>query len=82
MKQWRQVKAEIKKYVLENGHSERVGAFVQCYGNNNLDASVLMLPLVGFIPATNPRIKATIRAVQKDLSSLQGYVYRYRSTTV
>ena len=78
VKQWRQVRAEIKKDVLENGYSERVGAFVQCYGNNNLDASVLMLPLVGFIPATDPRMEATIRAVQKDLSSPQGYVYRYR----
>ena len=75
---WRRVRAEIKADVLQNGFSGEQDAFKQCYGNENLDASVLMLPLVGFIKATDPMMLSTIRAVQRDLTTPEGYVYRYK----
>lgn len=74
----RRVRDEIKADVLEKGYNEKVGAFVQHYGADHLDAAVLVLPMVGFIPATDPRMKSTIRAIERDLTSEDGFLYRYR----
>ena len=74
---WRKVRTEIRKEVMDKGYSPERQAFVQCYDNKNLDAANLMLPLVGFIPATDPKMRSTIRAIQSDLTSPQGFVYRY-----
>ena len=74
---WRLVRAEIWNEVMAKGYSTKRQAFVQCYANNNLDAANLMLPLLGFIPATDPKMRSTIRAIQKELTSPQGFVYRY-----
>ena len=75
---WRQVRDEIKEEVLAKGYDSQRGVFVQSYGSKNLDAANLMLPLVGFIDAKDPRMRSTIEAVQRELTSPQGYVYRYR----
>ena len=75
---WRTVRAEIKSEVMEQGYSPGRQAFIQSYGSDSLDAANLMLPLVGFIPATDPKMRSTIRAIQADLTSPQGFVYRYR----
>jgi len=79
---WSAVRDEIKRDVLTNGFDENYrtgeGAFVQHYGSKRLDASVLMLPLVGFIDATDPRMRSTIEAIQRELTSPQGFVYRYK----
>jgi GH15 family glucan-1,4-alpha-glucosidase len=68
--------------VLTNGYDPNYrvnqGAFVQHYGSKNLDASALMLPLVGFIEATDPIMRSTIEAIRRDLMSPQGFVYRYK----
>ncbi len=74
---WRSVRAEIKRDVLANGYDQERGAFVQAYGNKLLDASNLMLPLVGFIRADDPRMRATIEATERELTSPEGFVYRY-----
>jgi len=74
---WRKVREEIRNEVMERGFSAGRQAFVQCYDNDNLDAANLMLPLVGFIPATDPKMKSTIRAIQTELTSEQGFVFRY-----
>ena len=74
---WRKVREEIRNEVMERGFSAGRQAFVQCYDNDNLDAANLMLPLVGFIPATDPKMKSTIRAIQAELTSEQGFVFRY-----
>jgi len=74
---WRKVREEIKTEVMDRGYSEERQAFVQCYGNNNLDAANLMLPLVGFIPATDPKMRSTIKSIQAELTSPKGFVYRY-----
>ena len=51
---------------------------MQAYGSTALDAANLMLPLVGFIRADDPRMRSTIKAIEDELTSPQGYVYRYR----
>ena len=75
---WRGVRTEIREDVLARGYDAERGAFVQAYGSKVLDAANLMLPLVGFIRATDPRMRSTIEAIEAKLTSPQGYVYRYR----
>jgi GH15 family glucan-1,4-alpha-glucosidase len=75
---WRKVRAQIRTDVLARGFDTQRGVFVQAYGSQVLDASTLMLPLVGFIRATDPRMRATIEAIQRELTSPEGFVYRYR----
>ncbi len=79
---WKGVREEIEQDVLRNGYDPNYraghGAFVQHYGSKQLDASVLMLPLVGFIDANDPRMRSTIEAIQRELTSPQGFVYRYK----
>ena len=60
------------------GWSERAGAFTQSFGSDDLDASSLMLPIVGFLPADDPRMLATIDAIAQRLTDERGLVYRYR----
>ena len=75
---WKAVMEEIRQDVLENGYDPEVGAFVQHYGSKTLDASNLMLPLVKFIKASDPRMRSTIEKTAKELTSPSGLVYRYR----
>jgi GH15 family glucan-1,4-alpha-glucosidase len=63
--------------VLNAGWSDRAGAFVQYFGSHELDASNLMLPIVGFLPASDPRMLATINATEQRLTDERGLVYRY-----
>jgi len=75
---WKRTRWEIKKDILDKGFNAEKGAFVQSYGSNLLDASLLTMPLVGFISPRDPRSISTIRAIQKELTSTQGFVYRYK----
>jgi GH15 family glucan-1,4-alpha-glucosidase len=75
---WRALRSEIRADVLEHGFDAERGTFVQAYGSRNLDASALMLPLVGFVRPTEPRMLSTIRAIEAELTSPEGLVYRYR----
>ena len=75
---WRRVLAEIKGDVLAKGYDAQRGIFVQSYGSKVLDAANLMLPLVGFIRADDPRMRSTIQAIERELMSPQGHVYRYK----
>jgi len=79
MERWRAARAEIKDSVLKQGYDAGRGAFVQAYGSKNLDAATLMLPLVGFIRADDARMRSTIAAIERELTSPQGLVYRYRN---
>ena len=63
----------------EKGYNEEVGAFTQYYGSTQLDASVLMIPLVGFLPATDARVISTIEAVERELLD-NGFVLRYQTS--
>ncbi|HCP23485.1 MAG TPA: hypothetical protein DIT90_05085 [Dehalococcoidia bacterium] len=74
---WERVRDEIWDEVVTKGYSEERRSFVQSYGSNNLDASVLIIPLVGFMPATDPKMRSTIKAIRAELTNAQGFVYRY-----
>ncbi len=78
---WTQTQAKIREAILTKGWSDRAGAFTQSFGSDELDASNLMLPLVGFLPADEPRVLSTIDATEKRLTDRRGLVYRYRSKT-
>ncbi len=73
---WRAVRDEIHADVCERGYDRERGVFTQSYGVKALDASLLMLPLLGFLPARDPRMKRTIHAIRDELT-IGGLVYRY-----
>jgi GH15 family glucan-1,4-alpha-glucosidase len=76
VERWRQVRAEIHKEVCERGFDPELNAFTQSYGSKRLDASLLVLPLVGFLPPDNGRMMGTVAAIERELY-LDGLVYRY-----
>jgi GH15 family glucan-1,4-alpha-glucosidase len=76
--QWRELRQQIHDSVCQNGFSTEKNSFVQYYGGDALDASLLLLPLVGFLPPDDPRIKGTVAAIQKELT-IDGLVLRYRT---
>jgi GH15 family glucan-1,4-alpha-glucosidase len=78
LEEWRVLRHKIFTEVCEKGYNEKVGAFTQYYGSDQLDASVLMIPLMGFLPATDPRVISTVEAVEKELL-VGGFVLRYRT---
>ncbi len=75
---WRELRDEIKDQVLRCGWSERKQAFTQSYGSDELDASILLMPIVGFLPADDPRFVSTVEAIRRELS-VDGLLLRYRS---
>ncbi len=74
---WRQTRDEIHAAVLQHGWSEQAGAFTQYFGSTALDAANLVMPIVGFLPADDPRVLATIAATEQRLTDERGLVYRY-----
>jgi GH15 family glucan-1,4-alpha-glucosidase len=76
---WKKVRDEIWEAVIREGWSETAGAFTQYFGSDALDASNLMLPIVGFLPADDPRMLSTISAIEERLTDERGLVYRYRT---
>jgi GH15 family glucan-1,4-alpha-glucosidase len=64
---WKDVRARIREDVCRNGFSERHNSFVEAYGSDYLDASLLLLPSVGFIRATDPRMRGTIESIERHL---------------
>ena len=76
---WRAVQDEIHQTVLREGWNPTVGAFTQYFGSDALDASNLMMPIVGFLAADHPRMRATIDAIATKLTDERGLVYRYRA---
>jgi GH15 family glucan-1,4-alpha-glucosidase len=77
---WRVLRDLIHAEVCEKGYDEKLGSFTQSYGSTELDASLLLLPLVGFLPADDPRIRGTIEAIERELLQ-DGFVLRYRTHT-
>jgi GH15 family glucan-1,4-alpha-glucosidase len=67
----------VRAAILEHGWSERAGAFTQSFGDEALDASALMIPIVRFLPAGDPRVRSTVAAVADRLTDERGLVYRY-----
>ncbi len=78
---WRTLRDAIHDEVCAKGFNEEKQAFTQYYGCDAVDASILMLPLVGFLPPTDPRVVSTVEAVQRELME-DGFVLRYRTSDV
>jgi GH15 family glucan-1,4-alpha-glucosidase len=74
---WLENREAIKAEVLERGFDEELGSFVQSYDSKRLDASLLTIPLYGFLPADDPRVRGTLEAIRRDLL-VDGFVQRYR----
>ncbi len=73
---WRGVRDQIHADVCEKAFDSELGSFVQAYGTKALDASLLLLPLVGFLPPTDPRMVGTVKAIEERLL-VDGFVLRY-----
>ena len=76
---WTQTRDQIREAIVTKGWSDRAKAFTQSFGSDELDASNLMVSLVGFLPADDPRVLATVDATEERLTDQRGLVYRYRS---
>ena len=76
MERWRSVRDEIHREVCERGFDPVRGTFTQSYGSPELDASTLLIPRVGFLPASDPRVVGTVAAVEQELL-VDGLVLRY-----
>jgi len=77
IERWRKIRAQIHAEVCERGYNINKKAFTQFYGSDALDASLLTLPLFGFLPATDERMRGTIAAIERELMQ-DGFVLRYR----
>jgi GH15 family glucan-1,4-alpha-glucosidase len=77
--EWTRVRDEIHATVLRDGWSDEAKSFTQYVGSDDLDASNLMMAIVGFLPADDPRLLATIDATEERLTDDRGLVYRYRT---
>ena len=76
---WKEARDAIHREVCEKGFDSKLNAFVQSYGSSCLDASLLMIPLVGFLPADDPRMKGTVAAIENRLMR-DRFVQRYDSS--
>jgi GH15 family glucan-1,4-alpha-glucosidase len=79
---WRHSRDEIRQAILSDGWNDEAGAYTQSFGSTQLDASSLMMPIMDFLPADDPRMLATINAIDERLTDDHGLVYRYRSEDV
>jgi GH15 family glucan-1,4-alpha-glucosidase len=76
---WREIRDKIHWQICEKGFDIKQNSFVQSYGATALDASVLLLPIVGFLPPSDPRIQGTLAAIERNLMR-DGFVLRYHTT--
>jgi GH15 family glucan-1,4-alpha-glucosidase len=78
VERWRALREEVRQEVLTRGYDSDRGTFTQHYGTKEVDASLLLIPTVGFLPPDDPRVLGTIRAVEEDLMH-EGLLLRYRT---
>ncbi len=79
VERWKEIRQEIHDQVCTEGFDATKGSFTQYYGSDQIDASLLMIPLVGFLPASDPRVVGTVEAVERELMD-GGFVLRYRTS--
>ena len=77
VERWRRIRTEIHEEVCREAFHVELNSFTQSYGSTDLDASTLLIPLVGFLPPNDPRVLGTIDAIMRDLTR-DGFVERYR----
>ena len=80
VERWRQVRDAIHAQVCAAGYDARRNTFVQSYGSPHLDASLLLIPQVGFLPPDDPRVRGTVDAIERNLV-VDGLVLRYSTAT-
>lgn len=73
---WKEVRSTIHNQVCDRGYNKKLGSFTQAYGSRELDASLLLLPMVGFLSQKDPRMEGTVRAIEQRLMR-NGLVMRY-----
>ena len=78
LEHWRQLRQRIHRDICQHGFDPELNAFVQSYGSKQLDASLLLLPVMGFLPPDDPRIRGTVAAIERRLV-VDGLVLRYDS---
>ncbi len=76
--EWRRTRDAIHDWILERGYNQERQVFTQAEGSTALDASALAIPRVGFLPATDPRVRSTVQRIQQELTR-DGLVYRHRT---
>ncbi len=81
VEKWKEIKDELHREICEKGFSMTKNSFVQAYGSEELDASLLLMPLVGFLPGDDPRVRSTVDAIQRELMP-DGMVMRYDTSRV
>jgi GH15 family glucan-1,4-alpha-glucosidase len=79
--EWRELRRQIFDDVCEHAFDKELGTFTQAYGSKHLDANLLLLPCVGFLPVSDPRIESTIEAIERHLLA-DGFVIRYNTGDV
>jgi len=78
-RRWREIADEIHAEVCERGFDRELNSFVQAYESKRLDASLLLIPLVGFLPASDPRVRGTVQAIEEKLLVDGEFVLRYET---
>ena len=80
LERWRKLRAKIRADILRHGFDTKRGTFVQHYGSKDVDASLLLIPIVGFLKPDDPRVRGTLRAIEQNLV-VDGLVARYGTGT-
>jgi GH15 family glucan-1,4-alpha-glucosidase len=78
IERWKTIRDAIHEDICAKAYNKKKKCFVQAYGSNQLDAALLLMPLVGFLPGSDPRVKATVRAIERELMP-DGLVLRYNT---
>jgi GH15 family glucan-1,4-alpha-glucosidase len=81
LSRWHELRDRIHRDICDKGFDVGLNSFTQAYGSKQLDASLLLIPQVGFLPCTDPRVRGTIEAIEKQLTAL-GFILRYRTENV
>ncbi|MEU3029615.1 glycoside hydrolase family 15 protein [Streptomyces incarnatus] len=77
LERWRELRDDIHRDVCEKGYDKERNTFTQSYGSQELDASLLLIPQMGFLPPDDKRVIGTIEAIQRELSTSDGFILRY-----
>jgi GH15 family glucan-1,4-alpha-glucosidase len=81
VERWQKVRTKIHDEICSQAYNDKLGSFVQSYGSEHLDASLLLMPMVGFLPPEDPRVRGTLKAIEGNLMS-GGLVLRYNTEKV
>ncbi|MDF9812400.1 GH15 family glucan-1,4-alpha-glucosidase [Streptomyces sp. SPB162] len=81
LERWRELRDDIHRDVCEKGYDKERNTFTQSYGSRELDASLLLIPQMGFLPPDDKRVIGTIEAIQRELSTEDGFILRYPTSS-